>query len=95
MQDLVTYLVSQIVTNPAAVIVEENRQEGMVDLSLKVDDQDMGLIIGKKGQTIKALRKLLTVRAMAENVRVNLHLVDQAASDESLESRVEDKTISH
>ena len=34
----------------------------------------MGLVIGKGGQTIHAIRKILTVRAIAENVRVNLQL---------------------
>lgn len=39
----------------------------------------MGIVIGRSGQTIKAIRKLLTVRAMADNVRVNLMLNEVAS----------------
>ena len=74
MKDLLNFIVTNLVTKPDAVEIDESRQDGNVDLTLKVDPLDMGLIIGKSGQTIRAIRKLLTVRAIAENVRVNLVL---------------------
>lgn len=74
MKDLVLYIVKQLVTNPEAVAVEENSDGGNIDLVLTVDPQDIGMVIGKGGQTIKAIRKILIVRAMADNVRVNLRL---------------------
>lgn len=76
MKDLLEFIVQNLVTKPDAVIVEEQAEEGNVNLLLTVDPTDMGLIIGKGGQTIRAIRKLLTVRAIAENVRVNLQLSD-------------------
>ncbi len=76
MKDLLTYIVTGIVNNPDAVVVEESETEGNVELTLTVDPADMGIVIGKGGQTIRAIRKLLAVRAIAENVRVNLQLVD-------------------
>lgn len=76
MKDIVEYIVKQFVTNPEAVEVSEETQEGMVKLYLKVDPQDMGLTIGKNGHTIKAIRRLLTVKAISDNVRVNLELID-------------------
>lgn len=80
MKDLVEYIVKKLVSKPDEVVVEEQVGEGLVDLSLKVSPEDMGLVIGKKGQTIKAIRRLLTVRAMNENVRVALHLFDEGES---------------
>ena len=74
MKDLLNYIVTNIVSKPEAVVIEENSQDGEVNLALTVDPTDMGLIIGKGGQTIRSIRKLLTVRAIAENVRVNLQL---------------------
>lgn len=75
MRELVEYIVKNIVNNPEAVIVEESiDQDGSVNLKLTVDPSDMGLVIGKSGQTIKAIRKLLITRAMAENKRVSLFL---------------------
>lgn len=76
MKDLLEYIITNLVSKPDSVEIEEHRGEGTVDFDLKVDPQDMGLIIGKKGQTIRAIRKLLTVRAIAENVRVNLNLIE-------------------
>lgn len=74
MRDLLEYVVNNLVSKPEAVVIDEQREDGTINLILSVDPQDMGLVIGKGGQTIKALRKLLAVRAMAENVRVNLQL---------------------
>lgn len=76
MKDIVEYIVKQFVTSPDSVEVSEQLQDGILQLSLKVDPSDMGLTIGKSGQTIKAIRRLLTVKAISDNVRVNLELID-------------------
>lgn len=76
MKDLLNFIVTSLVTKPEAVSIDEQNEEGNVTLNLSVDPSDMGLIIGKSGQTIRAIRKLLTVRAIAENVRVNLQLTE-------------------
>lgn len=76
MKDIVEYIVKQFVTNPDAVEVTEENQDGMLKIYLKVDPSDMGLTIGKSGQTIKAIRRLLTVKAINDNIRVNLELID-------------------
>ena len=76
MKDLLDFIVKNLVTKPEAVIVDETENEGNLDLNLTVDPSDMGIIIGKNGQTIRAITKLLTVRAIAENVRVNLQLTE-------------------
>ena len=78
MKDLVDYIVKQIVNNPDAVLTSEEQSDGMVNIKMVVDPADMGIVIGKSGQTIKAIRKLLTIRAMTENVRVNLQLDEPA-----------------
>lgn len=74
MKDLLNYIVTNLVTKPESIVIDEKIDSGDVTLNLTVDPSDMGLIIGKSGQTIRAIRKLLTVRAIAENVRVNLQL---------------------
>mgnify|MGYP001599052162 CR=1 FL=1 len=78
MQELLEYLVKSLVTKPDAVVIEETTDpEGGVNLLLTVDPEDMGLIIGKNGSTIKSIRKLLITRAMAENLKINLQLNEQ------------------
>jgi len=85
MKDLLNFIVTSLVTKPEAVSIEEQNDEGNVNLLLTVDPSDMGIIIGKSGQTIRAIRKLLTVRAIAENIRVNLQLSEPATTAASAE----------
>lgn len=80
MKDLLSFIVTGFVSKPEEVKIDEQIDSGNVNLTLTVDPADMGLVIGKGGQTIKAIRKLLTVRAIVENVRVNLQLSEPVAS---------------
>lgn len=82
MNDLLNYIVTSLVTKPEAVLIDEQKEDGNIILNLTVDPADMGLIIGKNGQTIRAIRKLLTVRAIAENVRINLQLTEPQGKPE-------------
>ena len=78
MNDLILYLAKSLVNHPDDVSVSEQRLNGQINLTLTVNPEDMGLIIGKGGQTIKAIRKILIVKAMADNNRVSLQLAEQA-----------------
>src|SRR5579884_2428284 len=80
MKELVEYIVKNIVSNPDAVSVTEEQGDQEVRLILTVAPEDMGVVIGKAGQNIKAVRRLLTVRAMADNVRVYLQLAEPEGS---------------
>lgn len=93
MKDLLNFIATSLVTKPEAVLIDEQKEDGNITLNLVVDPTDMGLIIGKGGQTIRAIRKLLTVRAIAENVRVNLQLTEPVSSQETASS-VEDSISS-
>ena len=57
MKDLLDYIVKSLVSKPEAVHIEETHNDNVVDLSLSVDPSDMGIVIGKAGQTIKSIRK--------------------------------------
>ncbi len=81
MKDLLEYIVNNLVTKSKVVKVDEQKDQGSINLTLTVDPEDMGLIIGKGGATIRAIRKLLTVRAIAENVRVNLQLSEPVVQE--------------
>lgn len=76
MQELLEYIVKSLVSKPEEVKITEDRSGSEISLNLTVDPSDMGIVIGKSGQTIRSIRKLLITRAMAEgeNVRVNLNL---------------------
>lgn len=78
MKDFLEFLVKGIVKNEDEVkIEEESDAEGFTNLKLSVSKEDMGLVIGKEGRTIKSLRNLLKSKAIKDNVRVNLELIEQ------------------
>lgn len=76
MKDLIDYIVKNLVTKPEEVEITESSADNMVNFSIKSSQEDIGMIIGKSGQTIKAIRRLLVSLAIAENqgVRVNVNI---------------------
>jgi len=77
--EFLLFVVKQIVSKPDAVKIERKVDEMGVLLTLEVDKEDMGQIIGKAGQTAKALRVLLRVLGSKNNARVNLKIVEPEA----------------
>lgn len=74
MKDLLKFITKSIVNNPDQVKINEEKEEGFVNLKLSVAQEDMGKIIGKRGKIIKAIRTLLKIPAIKQNVRVNVEL---------------------
>ena len=61
-----------IVDNPDAVTVEETVEENEVTLVLRVADDDTGMVIGRKGRTIKEIRTL--ARALGSRVGTSVEV---------------------
>ena len=75
-RDFIEFIVKAIVDHPDQVEVTRKVDEMGVLIELKVSKEDMGKIIGKSGQTAKALRILLRVIGSKNNARVNLKIVE-------------------
>jgi hypothetical protein len=101
-QEFLEYLVKSIVDNPDAVKVDRAVDEMGVLLTLKVDPQDLGKVIGRRGNTARAIRNLLRVVGVKNQARVNLKIEEpakssstsaSAASKASVEEVVDDLKI--
>jgi uncharacterized protein len=68
------YVVKGLVDHPESVKITRTVDEMGVLLSLDVHQDDMGKIIGRLGNTAKAIRILLRVVGMKNNARVNLKI---------------------
>jgi len=79
-QEFVETIVKCLVDNPKDVQVERKIDEMGVLLTLKVNPADMGTVIGRQGNTAKALRTLLRVVGAKNNARVNLKLEEPEGS---------------
>jgi hypothetical protein len=75
-QAFVEYVVKAIVDHPEDVKTERTIDEMGTLISLHVNAEDMGTIIGKDGRTAKALRILLRVLGAKHNARVNLKIIE-------------------
>jgi hypothetical protein len=66
MKDFVEYLTKNIVQHPEEVDVKQVDSDNTTIYELSVHDDDMGRVIGKKGQTANAIRTLLTAASAKE-----------------------------
>lgn len=66
LKELVVYIVKHLVYSPEAVQVQEIEQDQKKVLKIIVDQQDTGKVIGKDGQSIKAIRALVALFKTAD-----------------------------
>jgi hypothetical protein len=77
MKEIVEFIVKQMVDKPDKVNVEENLpNENTFEIKIKVDQSDIGKVVGKKGRNIDALRILMTAVAAKERHRVTLQVLE-------------------
>ncbi len=73
-QDFLEFIVKALVDHSEDVKVERKVDEMGVLLSLKVNPEDMGQIIGRSGSTARAIRSLVRIIGLKNHARVNLKI---------------------
>lgn len=98
-QAFLEYVIKALVDHPEEVKVERRVDEMGVLLTLDVNPADMGKVIGRSGNTAKAIRILLRVVGMKNNARVNLKInepeggmmhTDRPSASKSVDEALED-----
>ena len=79
-QEFVEGIVRAIVAHPDDVKVDRTVDERGVLLTLNVHVNDIGYVIGKQGQTARAIRTLAKIIGAQNNARVNLKIAEQEGS---------------
>ncbi|HDY72782.1 MAG TPA: KH domain-containing protein [bacterium] len=79
-QEFLEFIVKALVDNPDDVKVDRRVDEMGVLLSLKVNPEDMGQIIGKAGSTARAIRNLVRIVGLKNHARVNLKIEEPEGS---------------
>ncbi len=75
-QQFIEYIVKSLVGNPDDVVVERLIDEKGVLLTLTVNPEDLGRVIGKRGATAQSLRTLLRALGTKNDARYNLKIVN-------------------
>ena len=85
-QQFVEYIVKTLVNNPDKVVVDRTIDEKGVLLSLTVDGEDVGRVIGRRGVTAQSIRTLLRALGTKNDARYNLKIVNTDGEDHKHEA---------
>ena len=75
---LILGIAKALVDSPEQVVVETITDQGATTLRLRVDQSDIGKIIGKQGRTARSLRTILSAASMKVQHRFSLDIVDNS-----------------
>lgn len=94
-QQFVEYIVKTLVNNPDKVNIERAIDEKGVLLSLSVDPEDVGRVIGRRGATAQSIRTLLRALGTKNDARYNLKIVntDENGSFETTGEPITARTV--
>jgi len=82
-QQFIEYIVKSLVEHPDDVIVDRIVDEKGVLLTLTVNPEDLGRVIGRRGVTAQSLRTLLRALGTKNAARYNLKIVNNDNPEES------------
>jgi len=95
-KEFLEYVVKALVDHPEDVRIERKVDEMGVLLSLKVNAEDMGQVVGRQGSTVKAIRTLVRIVGLKNHARVNLKIEEpegRTQGTKTSEGGVEDLKI--
>ena len=96
-QEFLEFLVKSLVDHPQDVKIDRKVDEMGVLLSLKLNPEDMGQIIGRGGATARSIRSLVRIVGLKNHARVNLKIeepeggrVSRPRTEEAVSSGLDD-----
>lgn len=75
MKEILETVIKNLVANPDAISVKEVEGEQTIIFEVRVDEGDMGKVIGKEGRVAKAIRTIMKAVASKEGKRVNVEFI--------------------
>ena len=76
MKDLIAYIAKSLVDKPEEVVVTEIKGQQITVVELKVDREDIGKIIGKRGRTAQAMRTILNAASVKREKHSTLEIIE-------------------
>ena len=76
MNELLTYIIQNLVDEPDQVSVTERKAEGETVFEVRVAEGDMGKVIGRQGRIVKEIRVLMKAVAQRKGKKVSVEIVD-------------------
>ena len=76
MKQVLETIIRNIVENQDAVSINEKEEAEKITYEVKVDDKDMGRVIGKQGKVANSIRTLMKALGAKDKKRVNVDFLD-------------------
>ena len=76
LKELLTYIAQNLVDNPDEVNVTERETDSETIYELRVNQTDMGKVIGRQGRIAKEIRALMRSVAVRQGKRISVDIVD-------------------
>ena len=76
MKEILETMIKNLVEDEASVSIEEITQDSEIKFEVRVNEKDMGRVIGKKGKIAQSIRTVMRAVAAKENKKVKLEFID-------------------
>ncbi len=75
MKELIEIIVSNLITKPEELVITETENESEIIFEIKVADDDIGRVIGKKGRIISAVRTVVKAASINTDKNVMVEII--------------------
>ena len=76
MKQVLETIIKNIVENQEAVSINEKEEAEKITYEVKVDNKDMGRVIGKQGKVANSIRTLMKALGAKDNKKVTVEFLD-------------------
>ncbi len=76
MKELIAHIAQELVDHPDEVEVTSDESGEAAEYHLRVDPDDLGKVIGRRGRTASALRSIISASALKNNTKASLEILE-------------------
>lgn len=76
MKEILETMIKNLVEDEASVSIEEITQDSEIKFEVRVNEKDMGRVIGKKGKIAQSIRIVMKAIAAKENKKTSIEFID-------------------
>lgn len=76
MKEILEIMIKNLVEDKESVLINEVAQDSEIKFEVRVNEKDMGRVIGKKGKIAQSIRTVMKAITAKENKKVNIEFID-------------------
>ena len=76
MKEILEIMIKNLVEDKESVLIKKVAQDSEIKFEVRVNEKDMGRVIGKKGKIAQSIRTVMKAIAAKENKKVNIEFID-------------------